>query len=262
MTRGLKVLAIDTSTEACSVALLWDTGEMRLRFEVIERGHADRVLPMVDELLREAGCRLEDLDGIAFGRGPGGFTGLRIAAGVTQGLAFGAGRKVAPVSSLAAVAFLASPTSVGEVARSAGEGAGPSPQPSPAKAGEGAGVLVCNDARMNEVYWGAYRFDPSAPCVPICLAPETVSAHDRVQIVTEVTHFAGNGVPAYPALQARLEAAGLRYVPGVYPRADAIARLGERILLAGQGLNAADAVPTYVRDDVVKVPTGRVTEMS
>ncbi|MDH5228209.1 MAG: tRNA (adenosine(37)-N6)-threonylcarbamoyltransferase complex dimerization subunit type 1 TsaB, partial [Gammaproteobacteria bacterium] len=175
MTHGLKVLAIDTSTEACSVALLWHTGEMRLRFEVIERGHADRVLPMVDELLREAGCRLEDLDGIAFGRGPGGFTGLRIAAGVTQGLAFGAGLQVAPVSSLAAVAFLTSPTSVGEVGRRPGEGAGPSPQPSPAEAGEGAGagegVLVCNDARMNEVYWAAYRFDPAAPCVPVCLAP-------------------------------------------------------------------------------------------
>jgi tRNA threonylcarbamoyladenosine biosynthesis protein TsaB len=264
----LKVLAIDTSTEGCSVALLWHTGEVRLRFEVIERGHGDRVLPMTDELLREAGCRLEDLDGIAFGRGPGGFTGLRIAAGVTQGLAFGAGLPVAPVSSLAAVAFLTSPTAVGEVARSAGEGsarsagerAGPSPQPSPAKAGEG--VLVCNDARMNEVYWGAYRFDPGAPCLPVVLAPETVSGHDRVEVVSGVTVFAGNGLPAYPPLQARLEAAGLRHVPGLYPRADAVARLGEQVLRAGHGLDAASAVPMYVRDDVVKAPPGGVTKLS
>ena len=156
---GLKVLALDTSTECCSAALLWDTGEIRLRCQMLERGHAEVILPMIDELLAEAGCKLTDLDGLAFGRGPGGFTGLRIAAGVAQGLAFGAGLKVAPVSSLAAVAFLAtspalagevalvtsptavlftSPTTVGEVARSAGEGFGPSPQPSPAEAGEGA----------------------------------------------------------------------------------------------------------------------------
>ena len=253
----LKVLAIDTSTEACSAALLWSDGEMRLRFEVIERGHADRVLPMVDELLREAGCRLEDLDGIAFGRGPGGFTGLRIAAGVTQGLAYGAGLPVAPVSSLAAVAFLTTPTSVGEVGRRPGEGSAPSP----AVAGEGGGegILVCNDARMNEVYWGAYRFDPSAPCRPIALAPETVSAHDRVLIVDGVTLFAGNGVPAYPVLQARLEAAGLRHVPGLYPRADAVARLGAAMLQRGEGVTAAEAVPVYVRDDVARPAAPPVT---
>ena len=104
---GLRVLAIDTSTEACSAALLWSDGEVRVRFVVTERGHADLILPMIDGLLAEAGCRLADLDGLAFGRGPGGFTGLRIAAGVIQGLAYGAGLHVAPVSSLAAVAFLA-----------------------------------------------------------------------------------------------------------------------------------------------------------
>ncbi len=125
MTR-LRVLAIDTSTEACSAALLWSDGEVRQRFTVTERGHADLILPMIDDLLVEAGCKLADLDGLAFGRGPGGFTGLRIAAGVIQGLAFGAGLRVAPVSSLAAAGYLTSlltsPTSVGEVARSAGEG--------------------------------------------------------------------------------------------------------------------------------------------
>ena len=104
----LRMLAIDTSTEACSAALLWSDGEMRQRFVVTERGHADLILPMIDELLAEAGCKLKDLDGLAFGRGPGGFTGLRIAAGVIQGLAYGAGLRVAPVSSLAAVAFLSS----------------------------------------------------------------------------------------------------------------------------------------------------------
>jgi tRNA threonylcarbamoyl adenosine modification protein YeaZ len=101
---GLRVLALDTSTEACSAALLWSDGQLSQRFTLTERSHADLILPMIDALLAEAGCRLTDLDGLAFGRGPGGFTGLRIAAGVVQGLAFGAGLPVAPVSSLAAVA--------------------------------------------------------------------------------------------------------------------------------------------------------------
>jgi len=244
---GLKVLAIDTSTEACSVALLWSNGEMRLRFEVIERGHADRVLPMVDELLGEAGCRLEDLDGLAFGRGPGGFTGLRIAAGVAQGLAYGAGLKVAPVSSLAAVAYLATSPSTSVPSWPSGPS---SPSPS---------ILVCNDARMNEVYWGCYRFDPAAACVPIVLAPEAVSPQDRVEVVAGAVLFAGNGIPRYPALQARLEAAGLRYIPDIYPRADAVARLGAQMLQRGDGVDAVEAVPVYIRDNVARPAQSTVT---
>ncbi|MDH5274557.1 MAG: tRNA (adenosine(37)-N6)-threonylcarbamoyltransferase complex dimerization subunit type 1 TsaB [Gammaproteobacteria bacterium] len=243
MTR-LRVLAIDTSTEACSAALLWSDGELRQRFVVTERGHAELILPMIDELLAEAGCRLRDLDGLAFGRGPGGFTGLRIAAGVIQGLAYGAGLRVAPVSSLAAVAFLTSSVS------------GPS-SPSP-----GEGILVCNDARMNEVYWGCYRFDPGDPCVPIALSAEAVGPEDRVQPTPTVMHFAGNGLARYPALQARLESAGLSYHSGVYPRADAIARLGERMLQQGEGVDAAEALPVYIRDDVARPARLAVTGLS
>jgi tRNA threonylcarbamoyladenosine biosynthesis protein TsaB len=233
--KRLRVLAIDTSTEACSAALLWSDGEVRQRFIVTERGHADLILPMIDELLAEAGCKLKDLDGLAFGRGPGGFTGLRIAAGVIQGLAYGAGLPVAPVSSLAAVAFLA-PSS--------------------------GGTLVCNDARMNEVYWGCFRFDPDDPCVPVVLAQEAVGSEDRVQPASAVTHFAGNGIARYPALQARLESAGLSYCAGVYPRADAIARLGERLLQQGDGVDAAGALPLYIRDDVARPARPAVTGLS
>jgi tRNA threonylcarbamoyladenosine biosynthesis protein TsaB len=242
MTR-LRILGLDTSTEGCSAALLWSDGEVRQRFIVTERSHADLILPMIDGLLAEAGCRLRDLDGLAFGRGPGGFTGLRIAAGVIQGLAYGGGLRVAPVSSLAAVAFLASSSS------------GPSVPSTD-------GILVCNDARMNEVYWGCYRFDAADPCVPLALTAETVGPADSVQPAPAVLHFAGNGLPRYPALQARLEAAGLRYHEGVYPRADAVARLGERMLQKGEGVEAAGALPVYVRDDVVRPARPAVTGLS
>jgi tRNA threonylcarbamoyladenosine biosynthesis protein TsaB len=243
--KQLRVLAIDTSTEACSAALLWSDGEVRQRFIVTERGHAELILPMIDELLAEAGCKLKDLDGLAFGRGPGGFTGLRIAAGVIQGLAFGAGLRVAPVSSLAAVAFLAS-----------------SPSWPSCPAAPSSGVLVCNDARMNEVYWGCYRFDSDDPCVPIVLATEAVAPADCVQPVPAVTRFAGNGIARYPALQARLESAGLSYCEGVYPRADVIARIGERMLQHGEGVDAAEALPVYIRDDVARPARPAVTGLS
>jgi len=230
----MRVLALDTSTECCSVALLLG-GDMRLRAEITERSHADLVLPMVDALLTEAGLVLEDLDGIAFGRGPGAFTGLRIAAGVVQGLAFGAGLGVAPVSSLAAVAA--------QVAAAPGEV-----------------VLACNDARMGEVYWGVFRRD--ADGLVSALAPESVSAPDRVgEGAPPAAHAAGNALARHPALAARLAAQGLQLHEGLLPRADAIARLGARVLAAGQGLPADQALPVYVRDDVARPPGGSVTGM-
>jgi tRNA threonylcarbamoyladenosine biosynthesis protein TsaB len=244
----LRVLAIDTSTEACSAALLWSNGEVCQRFIVTERGHADLILPMIDELLAEAGCKLKDLDGLAFGRGPGGFTGLRIAAGVIQGLAYGADLRVAPVSSLAAIAFLAGST--------------PSSTSSTSPPSSVGGILVCNDARMNEVYWGCYRFDPDDPCVPLVLVAEAVGPEERVQPTPAVTHFAGNGIPRYPVLQARLESAGLSHRAGLYPRADAIARLGERMLQKGEGVDAAEALPVYIRDDVARPARPAVTGLS
>jgi len=228
------VLALDTSTEACSVALLLD-GEVRLRAEITERSHAELVLPMVDALLTEAGLALEDLDGIAFGRGPGAFTGLRIAAGVAQGLAFGAGLEVAPVSSLAAVALQV-------------------------EAAPGEAVLVCNDARMGEVYWGVFRHD--ADGLVSALAPESVSAPDGVgEGAAPTAHAAGNALARHPELAARLAAQGLRLHEGLLPRADAIARLGARVFAAGQGLPADQALPVYVRDDVARPPGRPVTGM-
>jgi tRNA threonylcarbamoyladenosine biosynthesis protein TsaB len=230
----MRLLALDTSTEACSVALLLD-GELHMLFELTERGHAELVLPMVDELLTAAGLMLTDLDGIAFGRGPGAFTGLRIASGVTQGLALGAALPVAPVSSLAAVAE--------QVAAASGET-----------------VLVCNDARMGEVYWGVFRREADGNVT--ALTDEAVSPPDAVGVGIPAKHVAGNALGRYPALADRLRTAGLQFHEGVYPRADAIARLGVRALAAGRGVPAEQALPVYVRDTVAKPSGTTVTGLS
>lgn len=230
----MRLLALDTSTEACSVALLLD-GEMHLLAEITERSHADLVLPMVDALLAEAGLALGDLDGIAFGRGPGAFTGLRIAAGVAQGLAFGADLKVAPVSSLAAVAAQV-----------------------PGLPGES--VLVCNDARMGEVYWGVCRLEADGSVT--ALLQESVSSPDRVgEGATALSHAAGNALARFPVLAERLATQGLRLHEGLLPRADAVARLGALVLAVGGGLPADQALPVYVRDDVARPPGVPVTGM-
>jgi tRNA threonylcarbamoyladenosine biosynthesis protein TsaB len=231
----MRILALDTSTEACSVALLLD-GELRMRFQLTERSHAELVLPMVEELLGEARVTLVDLDGLAFGRGPGAFTGLRIACGVVQGLALGADLPVAPVSSLAAVA-----------------------EQVPAAAGEK--VLVCNDARMGEVYWGVFQRAAGGAVTALC--DEAVSRPEAVGVgAPGAMHVAGNALSRYPALAERLRAAGLQFHEGVYPRADAVARLGEIELAAGRGVSAEHALPVYVRDNVAKPAGAAVTGLS
>jgi tRNA threonylcarbamoyladenosine biosynthesis protein TsaB len=230
----MRLLALDTSTEACSVALLLDQ-VMRLRFELTERSHADLVLPMVDDLLGEAGVGLAHLDGLAFGRGPGAFTGLRIATGVVQGLALGAELPVAAVSSLAAVA-------------------------EQLPVAEGDRILVCNDARMGEVYWGVFQRDAG---VIVSLTPESVSVPDRVGEGTpQVRHAAGNAFSRFPALAIRLLARGLQLHEGIYPRADAVARLGTVELAAGRGVPAEMALPVYIRDDVARPSARSVTQVS
>jgi tRNA threonylcarbamoyladenosine biosynthesis protein TsaB len=239
----MRLLALDTSTEACSAALMLDD-EIRLRFEMTERGHAELILPMIDSLLAEAGVALASLDGFAFGRGPGGFTGLRIAAGVAQGLAFGTGLPVAPVSSLAAVA-----EQVG--------------------AGGGERILVCNDARMGEIYWAVFErrgdkgIERAGDAGIRLLGAEHVSPPERVADgVDRLRHAAGNGISRHPGLRTGLEAGGIRVHDDLYPKADAVARLGAVELAAGRGVDAALALPVYVRDDVARPSAGTVTVVS
>ncbi len=124
----MKLLALDTSTEACSAALFID-GEIRQRFEITPKAHTKLLLPMIESLLAEAELKLSQLDALAFGCGPGSFTGLRIATGVVQGLAFGADLPVVPVSTLAALAQNRLP----ELA------------------------FVATDAHIGEIFWGVYQ---------------------------------------------------------------------------------------------------------
>ena len=216
----MKLLALDTSTEACTVAVSID-GRAMERFSV-GGNHSEQILPMVHELLAESGTSLKELDAIVFGRGPGSFTGLRIAAGVTQGLAFGADRPVVPVSSLAALAQ-----------------------------GQNADrVLAAFDARMQQVYWGAYLRRPSGVVElsgeEVVLAPGDVPRPETIGWLG-----AGSGWDRYhQALLARVAGAVTDWRRNCHPHAVDVARLGEAALRAGHTVAPDQATPIYIRDNV------------
>ena len=226
----MRLLALDTATECCSAALLVED-RLLTREAELARGHAERILPMIDELLGEAGFGLRALDAIAFGRGPGSFTGVRLAASITQGLAFGADLGVVAVSDLSALAQ-----------RGFDEGGGVTR------------ALVCNDARMREVYWGC--FERGRDGLAVACGPERVGPAESVRLPGEWTDAAGlgRGFAAYPALRAL---AGVE-VRGAWdrllPRAVEVARLAVPELSAGRLLRPEAAVPVYLRDDVARPP--------
>ena len=251
----MKILALDTATENCSAALLID-GALISRERALGQGHAAQILPMIDEVLSAAGIALQTLDAIAFGRGPGGFTGVRLAASVTQGLAFGVGLGVVPVSNLQALAqrLLAAE---GAIER----------------------VLVCTDARMREVYWGCFeRRDglaatvgaerlsaPGSVRLPedwVCnaLAHGGTAAASSPQVAT--THrvgspspaglmAAGRGFAAYPELAAAMAPLLQGIRDDLLTRASEVAVLAAADVVAGRIFPAEQALPTYLRNDVV-----------
>lgn len=212
----MKVLALDTSTELCSVALALN-GEVLQRETVAGNRHSELLLPMLRELLAEAGLQLTDLDGLAYGRGPGTFTGLRIGCGIAQGLAYGADLPVVGIVTLEAMALSA----------------------------RADHVLACIDARMHEVYAAAYRLGDAGPVAlsePAVLRPEAVTLPDDAAWTG-----CGNGFATYPHLLAGRLAA---VQPDIYPHAREIARLALPRFAAGEGRPAAAAEPMYVRDKV------------
>lgn len=224
----MKILAFETSTDACSVALrigeeTWE------RFEKAPRRHAELVLPMAESLLAEVGLGPGDLDGLAFGRGPGSFTGVRIAAAVVQGVAFATGLPVAPVSTLQALAE--------GVAREVAVDS----------------VLAVLDARMGEVYWGAYRRAASGRMEAV--VEDTLSAPERVSVPGSGPWVgAGDGWAAYgEVLRAGLGGRLSCELPARFPRARDVAHIGVEIVGRGEGVSAAAALPLYLRDRVVHV---------
>jgi tRNA threonylcarbamoyladenosine biosynthesis protein TsaB len=226
----VRLLALDTATECCSAALLIE-GRLLTREVELARGHAERILPMIDELLGEAGVVLRELEAIAFGRGPGSFTGVRLAASIAQGLAFGSGLGVVPISDLSALAQRVLDEDSG-VTR----------------------VVVCNDARMREVYWGC--FERRGDGLALAGSPERVGPPESVELPSTWADAAGvgRGFAAYAALRA---------LPGVtvrgswdrlLPRAGEVARLAVPEVTAGRLLAPEAAVPIYLRDDVARPP--------
>ncbi|HET7370737.1 MAG TPA: tRNA (adenosine(37)-N6)-threonylcarbamoyltransferase complex dimerization subunit type 1 TsaB [Gammaproteobacteria bacterium] len=220
----MKLLAIDTATEYCSVALYLD-GAISDRAAHEPRAHADNVLPFVSELLAEAGLALQQLDGISFGRGPGGFTGLRVAASVTQGLAFGADLPVAGISDLAALAY-------GAFDRHGWRD-----------------VAAALDARMGEIYYGLYRVSGNGIEV---IQDDALAPPDQVTWPVGEWRAAGPGWPAHrDALPAAVrEAVG--ETDDAPPQARAIAVLGATELSAGRGVAPELAIPVYLRDRVAE----------
>ncbi len=222
----MKILAIETATEACSAALLID-GEIIDRFQIAPREHGHLILPMVDELMAEAGLALPQLDALAFGRGPGSFTGVRMATGVIQGLALAADLPVAPVSTLAALAQQA---------------VSQHPQQT---------IYAALDARMSEVYWCQYTVQDG---VLVARGEESVIAPDAVRV--EQGHDAigiGHGWRTYTKeLTEAVSAKNLTLWVDSLPRAKEVAQLAANIVLKGETVAAENALPVYLRDNVAK----------
>jgi tRNA threonylcarbamoyladenosine biosynthesis protein TsaB len=227
----MNLLAIDTATEQCSVAVAVN-GAIASREVPTARSHADMILPMIDELLTEQKLTLSQIEGVAFGRGPGSFTGVRIAIGVVQGLAFARQIGVAGISNLAAVAQqIASTRNLHASAK----------------------VLVCMDARMQEVYWALYQVQSNG--LVKLIGAEQVGDPRSVAIgEVDIEFGVGPGWRAYPVLRERFPT--LQIDDTLLPRAVEIAVLGIAQFEAGLATTAQEAQPVYLRDQVVALPKG------
>ncbi len=216
-----QIIALDTATDACSVALKSDAGKFD-RFEIAPRQHTHLLLPMVEAVLAEARLSVKDLDLVAFGRGPGSFAGIRIATGAAQGLALAYETPVVGISTLEAMAWRALE-----------------------EASDAEYILSALDARMDEVYWCCYRV-ADGDIKP--LHEERVSAPADVTLAVEGNWtLAGSGA-IYLTNLPQIEASVARSLPEVYPVARIMVQLAERELSAGRALAPEEAQPVYLRE--------------
>ncbi|GAB3101262.1 tRNA (adenosine(37)-N6)-threonylcarbamoyltransferase complex dimerization subunit type 1 TsaB [Aestuariicella hydrocarbonica] len=222
------ILAVDTSCDACSIALLKD-GIAHAEFIQAPREHTQRLLPMIDALLQNHSMTVSDLDAIAYGRGPGSFTGLRICLSVVQGLGFASDTPLIPVSTLQTMAVGAAVTHDLE---------------------EGGHILVALDARMEEVYWALFQFE-AGNVNPVsdefvCSPNDVLSFPLLSEIDKQALIKVGAGChyPAISKIPAQLEDQNL------LPRAENMLHLAEMAISQGKVVKAEDAQPVYLRDSV------------
>ena len=227
----MKLLAVETSTEACSAALHID-GVVKERFEIAPREHTKLILPMIDSLMADAELKPQHLDALAFSRGPGSFTGVRISTGVIQGIAFGADLPVVPVSTLAAIAQHYFTTADSDC------------------------VYTAMDARMGEIFWGVYQKNQQGYAELI--GEEAVTLAENVIFPEKQGMGIGSGWAVY---QQQLSDCLGKLLQGVeadhLPRASAIAGLGVIGFENNQAVNVEMAMPVYLRDKVAKKESER-----
>ena len=216
----MRLLAVETSSELCSAALIVD-GQIRERQEEAPNRHGEVLVPMVSALLSEAGIVATQLDALAFGQGPGSFTGIRIGIGVVQGIALGSDRPVVPVPSLLAVA---------------------------AQSGSRA-ALVAFDARMGEAYLGAYR--ERGGQWEEALSPLLVTPHGQIPTLEGSDWLlCGNGFDRFDWLRAFYARHSASHAPGRRPHAHGVASVARGWLSQGRAIAVDDAAPLYLRDKV------------
>ncbi len=227
----MKLLAVDTSTPACSAALYID-GEMSEHYQLAPKKHTQLILPMIDELMTQAGLLPQQLDAVAFGRGPGSFTGVRIATGVIQGIAFACDLPVVPVSTLAAIAqhhFNHSDCST---------------------------AFVAMDARMGEIFWGVYQKQASG--LAGLYGEESVTPAKSISFPKQFGDGLGTG---WASDGEQLQQLLGRYVENIddacLPRSAAIAQLGVEGYQQQQAVAVERALPVYLRNKVAKKESER-----
>jgi tRNA threonylcarbamoyladenosine biosynthesis protein TsaB len=229
----MKILALDTATEACSAALYID-GDTQERFEIAPRVHTKLLLPMIDSLMAEADLRPQQLDAIAFGCGPGSFTGVRIATSVMQGIAYAADLPVVPVSTLAAISQACLQKTTQNT------------------------IFTAVDARMNEIYWAVYQRDTENYAELV--GQERVQSASDIDGLSLTGYGIGSGWLQYASiLSEELNNQLIAFDADYLPHSADIALLGSVAVKRNKTIPVEQAMPVYLRDKVAKTTAERVT---